>query len=130
MSDQNCINFTGMVLKDPEKVGDKGAKFSVINGRGSKDKPIKNFFNCITWSKQAEFVLKYLKARRRVAITGEMNSREYEGKTYWDVTVRDIAFLPGGGEKKDDAPKEESKSESKGDQRPAENYFDDDDIPL
>lgn len=109
MSDQNCINITGMVLKNPEKIGDNGAKFSVINGRGTKNKPITNFFNCVAWDKQADLVMKYVTEKMRIAITGEMNSRKYEEKTYWDVTIRDFVFL-SKGKKAGDKPAEEKPS--------------------
>jgi single-stranded DNA-binding protein len=105
MSDLNLISISGMVWKDPEKIGENGVKFSVLNGRGTKDKPIKNFFNCVAWGKTAEFILKYIKDRHKVAVVGEMNSRKYEEKTYWDVTAREVSLL-NWGNKKDDKPED------------------------
>lgn len=94
--DHNCLSITGRVWKDPQKFGESGVKFGVLNGRGNKEKPVKNYFNVICFGKTAEFVLKYVTDGRFVAVAGEHNSREYEGKTYWDLIARDVVLLPTG----------------------------------
>jgi single-strand DNA-binding protein len=54
------------------------------------------------WGKQAEGALPgYLKKGQQVAVTGELSTREYEGKTYLELRVNSIDLV---GSKGSDTP--------------------------
>lgn len=102
MSDANVIFITGGVGQDPEeKQGSvKIAKISVANERGFGEKKTTNWFNCVAFQKQAEFILKYVRKGARVRVIGEMAMKKYEGKTYPEIKIQEISF-EGGNPKKE-----------------------------
>lgn len=113
----NNIDIMGRLTADPEITSTTGgttvAKYSVAVDRklakeGQQDV---DFFPCVSWSKQAEFVEKYLHKGTKVVISGAMNlDRQLkDGKTitYPKINVREIEFAESKN-------KEESKTENKG----------------
>lgn len=113
----NNIDIMGRLTADPEITSTTGgttvAKYSVAVDRkfakeGQQDV---DFFPCVSWDKQAEFVEKYLHKGTKVVISGTMNlDRQLkDGKTitYPKVNVREIEFA-------ESKSKEENKTESKG----------------
>ena len=56
--------------------------FSIAVDRYSKDENEKtaDFFNCVAWDKQAEFIGKYFDKGRLIALVGKLQTRSYEGK--------------------------------------------------
>ncbi len=103
--DLNVFAFTGRLGRD--------AKQSVTkNGTDVTSFPvaISGFRDATIWvgvrafGKLAE-VCAGLSKGERVAVSGELSLREYEGKTYLDVSARSITFLtPKGGGNDDDIP--------------------------
>lgn len=113
----NNIDIMGRLTAEPEITSTTGgttvAKYSVAVDRklakeGQQDV---DFFPCVSWGKQAEFVEKYLHKGTKVVISGVMNlDRQLkDGKTttYPKINVREIEFAES---KKDN----ESKAENKG----------------
>lgn len=113
----NTICVIGRLTSDAEITSTTGgttvAKYSVAVDRklakeGQQDV---DFFPCVSWGKQAEFVEKYLHKGTKVVISGAMNlDRQLkDGKTitYPKINVREIEFAES---KKDN----ESKAENKG----------------
>jgi len=86
--------------------GDSVTGWSVaVEERNGKDKRTV-WFDVSMWGKRGEALAQYLTKGTRVAVAGDLSTREHEGKTY--LTVRaDQVTLMGGGERRDDAPARE-----------------------
>ena len=92
------MSFTGIVIgnlgKDAE-VRQAGSStvcgFSVAAKVGFGDKAKTIWIDCSIWGKRAESQLpQYLKKGTKVTVIGEMNEREYNGKTYLTCDVHTI----------------------------------------
>lgn len=55
-----------------------------------KDKT--NFFTCVAWNKQAEFISNYFKKGQEILIEGRLETRKYEDKTYTEIITEQIEF--------------------------------------
>jgi len=100
----NVFCFSGNIGKDC-RVGNAGGSavvnFSVAVKSGWGDKAQTLWIDCALWGKQAESKLvDYLKKGQQVAVSGELGSREHEGKTYLTCRVSGIDLVGGsaGGE--------------------------------
>ena len=92
----------GRLVRDPEvnATGNtKYARFSIACDRRFKrdGQPDADFFNCISFGKQADFVEKYLKKGTKIMITGrvEINSytnREGQKVNTPQITCEEIEF--------------------------------------
>lgn len=98
----NSIHIVGRLTKDPEITssanGTTYARYTVAVDRKYKKEGEQeaDFFPCISFGKQAEFVEKYLKKGTKVIITGEMllDMSNKDGKvfTYPKIKVSEIEF--------------------------------------
>ena len=101
----NILSITGNLGKDArtnyKAGGTTVANFSVAvrSGYGDNEKTI--WVDCSLWGKQAESKLvDYLVKGQQVAVSGEMGTKEHEGKTYITLRVNAIDLIG----KKGDAP--------------------------
>lgn len=100
----NILTITGNLGKDArtnKAGGTTVANFSVAvrSGYGDNEKTI--WVDCSLWGKQAESKLvDYLVKGQQVAVSGEMGTKEHEGKTYITLRVNAIDLIG----KKGDAP--------------------------
>lgn len=80
--------------------GDKVTSWSVaVEERQGQDKRT-IWFDCTLWGKRGESLAQYLTKGSKVSVSGELSTREHEGKTY--LTVRaDQVSLMGGGERQE-----------------------------
>lgn len=95
----NVLTVTGNLGKDV-KVNNVGgsavANFSVAAKAGYGDKEQTIWVDCELWGKQAESrLIDYLKKGQQVAVSGEMGTRDYEGKTYITMRVNTITLVGG-----------------------------------
>lgn len=138
----NTIIVLGRLGKDAEK-GNAGntplLKFSVGDTVGFGDKKSTNWWNCVLFGKQAEGQLaQYLVKGAQVQVTGEIKSREYDGKTYYDLNVSRIELV--GGKQDGGAPKQQPQQQGYGQQpqgyaaskpqQPQASTDDDSDLPF
>jgi single-strand DNA-binding protein len=96
----NLFAFTGNIGGDV-KVNNAGgtavANFSVAVKAGYGDKAQTIWIACALWGKQAESKLVgYLVKGQGVAVSGELSTREHDGKTYLQVRVGTIDLVGGG----------------------------------
>jgi single-strand DNA-binding protein len=94
------ITIAGNIGKDAElrstQGGDKVAGFSVaVESREGKEKTT-IWFDVSIWGKRAEALAQYLTKGTRVAVSGDLGKREYEGKTYLTVKADQVTLLGGG----------------------------------
>ena len=95
----NVLTITGNLGKDCRK-GDVGGtsvlNFSVAMKSGFGDKAVTIWVDCALWGKQAESRLSdYLLKGQQVAVSGEMGTREHDGKTYITMRVNSIDLIGG-----------------------------------
>lgn len=80
----NVLTFTGGLGKDCEirttPKGDAVTSFSAAMNSGYGDKKVTTWVNCTLWGKQADALAPYLKKGTKVAVSGEVELREWTGK--------------------------------------------------
>ena len=133
----NSWNFTGNLGRDAEQrytqSGDSVVSFSVGVKAGFGDKASTTWANCSMFGKRGEAVVSYLKKGTLVAISGEVNLRDYQDKEgqkrySLDVRVNDLTLL--GGKQEHSEPIQPSKPRN-AQGAPKANIMDvDDDVPF
>lgn len=99
------ITIAGNVGKDAvtrrTQAGDAVTGWSVaVEERQGQDKRT-IWFDCSLWGKRGEALGQYITKGTRIAVAGELSTRDHDGKTY--LTIRaDQVTLQGGGERRDD----------------------------
>lgn len=92
------LTLAGRLTKDAETRdagGDRVTGFSVaVDDRSGKEKTTL-FFDCSMWGKRGEAVSQYLTKGSSVTVSGDLGTREYDGKTYLTCRVNDVT-LQGG----------------------------------
>lgn len=92
----NHVVLMGRLTKDPEirytNSGKTVGSFSIaVNRRFKSDgQPEADFFNCVTFGKQAEFVEKYLHKGTKILLGGEVQNNNYkdkDGVTHYSVSI-------------------------------------------
>lgn len=109
----NVLVIAGRLCNDAElkytPAGKAMAKFSVAVDNGFGDKKTVDFFNCILWDKRGESLAKYLQKGAQVCVKGRFNSRKYDDKLYWTLTVEDIKLMGSRAEKQQNKQAEQRK---------------------
>ncbi len=127
----NVFSFTGNLGKDCRKGTGSTAvlNFGVGVKSGFGDKAQTIWIDCALWGKQAESKLSdYLLKGQQVAVSGELGTREHEGKTYLTCRVNSIDLV--GGRRDESAP-QQSRPAQQPAAKPAPDYDSfDDDIPF
>ena len=93
----NKVILIGNLTRDPElRVTTSGrsvCSFSIAVNRNyttQTGERLTDFFNIVVWGKQAENCGKYLAKGRKVAVSGELQNRSFEGKDGVKRTVTEI----------------------------------------
>ena len=90
--------------------GEKVTGWSVaVEERNGQDKR-SIWFDCTLWGKRGEGLAQYLTKGSKVAVSGELSTRDHEGKTYLTIRV-DQVTLQGG---KPDGERQERSQQSSG----------------
>ena len=80
--------------------GDKVTSWPVaVEERNGQDKRT-IWFDCTLWGKRGESLAPYLTKGGKVSVSGDLSTREHEGKTYLTIKVDQVTLLGG---KRDDA---------------------------
>ena len=87
----NKVILMGRLTRDVEMYGQKSkvARFCLAVDR-SYGEDETDFFNCVSFGKQAEFVEKYLKKGTKILISGRLQNNTYEDKQGNKVTSTQI----------------------------------------
>ena len=100
----NTIIIHGRLTRDPETKfydNDKAiSKISVAVDRAFKDKDgnkVTDFFNCVSFGKQAEILDKYFKKGDGITVAGEMQNERYTDKNGnkrdgWQIRIDKFDF--------------------------------------
>jgi single-strand DNA-binding protein len=104
----NLFAFTGNLggdVKVNSVSGSTVANFSVAVKSGYGDKAQTNWIAVSLWGKQAESKLvDYLVKGQMVAVTGELSTREHDGKTYLQVRANTVDLVGGKSDSSGAAP--------------------------
>ena len=87
----NKIILMGRLTREPEMFGQKSkvARFTLAVDRTYGEDET-DFFNCVSFGKQAEFVEKYLKKGTKILLSGRLQNNSYEDKQGNKVTATQI----------------------------------------
>ena len=87
----NKTILMGRLTRDAELFGQKTkvARFTLAVDRNYGEDET-DFFNCVSFGNQADFVEKYLKKGTKVLITGRLQNNSYEDKQGNKVTATQI----------------------------------------
>lgn len=92
----NVLTVTGNLGSDSRVntvAGTSVCNFSVAMTSGYGDKKQTNWLDCALWGKQAESSLpSYLLKGQQVSVSGELGTREHDGKTYLTLRVNQITL--------------------------------------
>ena len=70
--------------------------FNVAVEQRTKDGKKTQWVGCSMWGKRGETLAQYLTKGGKVVVSGELQTREHEGKTYLDLNVHDLTLMGGG----------------------------------
>lgn len=105
--------------------GDSVTGFSVaVEERQGQDKRT-IWFDVSIWGKRGSSLAQYLTKGTRVAVAGDLSTREHDGKTYLTVRADQVTLL-GGGERQEQRGDEQRARSTP----PAQRHALEDDIPF
>ena len=105
----NTITLVGRLARDPEPrrldTGSTYTKFVIADNRpNSKGEEVTDYFSVIAWGKKGEFVYKFFKKGKPIAITGRLQTNSYEkdGVKQWytEIIASDVSFVPSDNTQK------------------------------
>jgi single-strand DNA-binding protein len=98
------VTIAGRLTRDAENRtagSDNVTGFSVaVDDRQGKEKSTL-FFDCNLWGKRGESLSQYLTKGSSVTVSGDLSTREHNGKTYLTVRVADVTLQGGKPERSD-----------------------------
>lgn len=93
------ITLAGGITRDAKLNSNQSGSvlnFSVaVDHRDGRDKTTM-YFDCALWGKRGEALEQYLTKGTRVAVSGDLSTREHDGKTYLRVNANEVTLLGGG----------------------------------
>lgn len=113
----NVLTFTGNLGRDAEvrhlDSGTPVCNFNVAAKSGFGEREQTLWIRCALWGKRAESgLVQYLVKGQQVAVSGELSTKEHDGKTYLECRVNDVTLCGG----------KSSASASESNRAPAESY--------
>ena len=126
-----AITIAGNIGKDAEvrstQGGDKVTGWTVaVEDRTGKEKGTL-WFDCTLWGKRGESLAQYLTKGSKVCVSGELSTREHNGKTYLTIRAEQVSLMGG----KPEGQREERQSDGYGaGGTPKNDPYDGDAIPF
>lgn len=94
-------NIAGNLGKDAEmkstQQGDQFCRFSVAVTTGWGDRKATTWWDVTRWGKGADKLAGFLKKGAKVAVSGEISTREHEGKTYLQIRADHVTLQGDAG---------------------------------
>lgn len=111
------------------QAGKSVTSFSAAFDNGWGDNKQTVWLDVSGWGERYEKTVQYLTKGTQVVVTGNIGTREYEGKTYITLTLTELQLVAktqgNGGTTRSGAPKPESRKPDVH-QQPADDFADDD----
>lgn len=127
--------IAGNLGKDAElkstQSGDQFCRFSVAVTTGWGDRKGTTWWDVTRWGKGAEGLAGILKKGAKVTVSGEISTREHEGKTYLQIRADHVTMqgdAAGGGQRP--ASQDDSRGNADSRAQPAFDRDLDDDVPF
>lgn len=73
--------------------------FAVAVEQRGKDAKKTQWVNCSMWGSRGDKLVGYLTKGSRICASGELTTRDYNGKTYLELNVSDVTLMGGGQER-------------------------------
>ena len=122
MAGINKVIVVGNIGRTPElntlPSGDAVCNFSVATNEQWKNKDGEKqehteWFRCVAYGKTAEFIDKFFESGKAIGIDGKLRTREWEDKEgnkrqTTELIVREVSFVPGGGQSSEKGEKDEN----------------------
>ena len=119
----NNWSITGNVGKDAtvRQVNSTSAtswSLAVKSGYGDREQTL--WVDCTMWGDRGERIADYIRKGDPLGVTGELGTREHDGKTYLTLKVADVTFLgsrrdrEGGGDRPSQPSRSEGRSPARG----------------
>ena len=95
----NSYNAIGRVGKDAQtrftQGGDPVTGWSLAVDSGYGDKKQTLWLDCSLWGKRGERVAEYITKGSQLGVSGELGTREHDGKTYLTLRVAEVSLIGG-----------------------------------
>lgn len=101
-----------------------GWALAVDKGFGENKQTV--WLDCSWWGERGTKVADFIKKGDRLAVVGEIGTRDHDGKTYVTLDIRDVTLL---GEKKEGGPQRPARQAPQ-QNSPAQEFDDGSDIPF
>ncbi len=72
-----------------------------VETRNGRDKGTM-WFDCTLWGKRGEALAQYLTKGSKVSVSGDLGTREHDGKTYLTIRADQVTLMGGGADAKPD----------------------------
>lgn len=131
----NC-NFIGRVGKDAvtrySQAGKAVTGWSLAVDSGYGQNKTTLWLDCTLWGERGEKVAQYITKGSQVGVTGELGTREHDGKTYVTLRVDNVTLVGGknDGDSKPAKPTARNQQRSPAPEPPSGADFDDQSIPF
>lgn len=110
--------------------GEKVAGFSVAVDDGFGDKKRTLWFDVSIWGKRAETLAPMLTRGGKVCVTGDLSTREHDGKTYLTLRAAEVTLMSARQDRDDDRAEPHEKGQGFRSSPPAQQHPLDDEIPF
>ncbi|WP_103171579.1 single-stranded DNA-binding protein [Paracoccus sp. SY] len=114
------LTIAGRITRDAvtrsTQQGEKVTGFSVAVDDGYGQNKRAMFFDCSLWGKRGDSLAQHLTKGSQVTVSGDLSTREHEGKTYLTIRVADLTLQgkpqgTSGGGRSDDYDRQSSGSQ-------------------
>ena len=127
----NVLNAIGRVGRDAvtrhTHAGKSVTGWSLAVDHGWGDNKQTVWLDCSLWGDRGERLAQYITKGSQLGVTGEIGTREHDGKTYVTLNVRDVTLVGGRGES---GGRAQSPTQRQAPQQSAGDDFPDDAIPF
>lgn len=127
----NVLNSIGRVGRDAvtrhTQAGKSVTGWSLAVDHGWGDNKQTVWLDCSLWGDRGERLAQYITKGSQLGVTGEIGTREHDGKTYVTLNVRDVTLVGGRGES---GGRAQSPTQRQAPQQSAGDDFPDDAIPF
>ena len=112
----NNVSLIGRLTKNVElRKTNSGKDVVSATIAVQRDKENADFIPIVVWDSNATYLAKYAEKGTRIAITGSLQSREYESNGKKQYVLEVVGRVEILFDKKDDAPKQETPKQSNND---------------
>jgi len=98
MNNYNAIGRVGKDAVTRQAGNSQVTGFSLAVDSGFGDKKQTLWLDCSAWGDRFAKVGEYITKGSQLGVTGELGTREHEGKTYLTLRVADVTLVGGKGE--------------------------------